>query len=120
MGCTYAVLGFYMSLVDIERPWINAIVPTVGFWLSTLSLDKIRPLYLRCMHSAACVSAFPTDSYVATHSVFRADKSCLHSRARGQRARLTCMLRHSSALEAIAEEEDDGSPAGLSLPAVEP
>ena len=41
-----------MSLVDIDRPWINAIVPTVGFWLSTLSLDAIRPIYLRCMFGA--------------------------------------------------------------------
>jgi hypothetical protein len=38
-----------MQLVDIDRPWINAIVPTVGFWLSTLSLDKLRPIYLRIM-----------------------------------------------------------------------
>jgi hypothetical protein len=49
MVCTYVCLGLYMQLVDIDRPWINAIVPTVGFWLSTLSLDKLRPIYLRIM-----------------------------------------------------------------------
>ena len=50
---TYGCLGLYMNLVDIDRPWINAIVPTVGFWLSTLSLDKLRPIYLRAMFGQA-------------------------------------------------------------------
>ena len=53
MAGTYLILGFYMAGVDIDRPWINAIVPTVGFWLSTLSLDKIMPIYLRLMRPDA-------------------------------------------------------------------
>ena len=35
---TYIILSTYMWAVDIDRPFINAIVPTVGFMLSTMSL----------------------------------------------------------------------------------
>jgi len=46
MGLTYAVLSVYMLLVNIDRPWINAIVPTFGFQLSTLSLPSIKAYYV--------------------------------------------------------------------------
>lgn len=42
---TYLVLGIYMFAVDIERPWINAIVPTCGFMLSTLSLPVFKKIW---------------------------------------------------------------------------
>lgn len=45
MGSTYLVLGLYMFAVNIERPWINAIVPTFGFMLSTLSLPVFKKIW---------------------------------------------------------------------------
>lgn len=39
---TYAILGAYLWVINIPRPWLNAIVPTVGFALSTLVLTPIR------------------------------------------------------------------------------
>lgn len=42
---TYLILSLYMLAIDIDRPWLNSIVPTVGFWLSTLSLPWFRKLW---------------------------------------------------------------------------
>ena len=39
---TYLALGIYMWAIDIDRPWLNAIVPTVGFMLSTLSMPWFK------------------------------------------------------------------------------
>lgn len=46
MILTYAVLSTYMLLADLDRPWISAIVPTVGFQLSTVSLPSIKNCYV--------------------------------------------------------------------------
>jgi len=46
MTLTYFVLGLYMMFVNINRPWINAIVPTIGFQLSTLSLKCAKNRYV--------------------------------------------------------------------------
>ena len=43
---TYLALGIYMWAIDIDRPWLNAIVPTVGFMLSTLSLPWFKRLWV--------------------------------------------------------------------------
>ena len=39
---TYLAISLYMSAISIERPWLNAIVPTAGFLLSTLTLSLIK------------------------------------------------------------------------------
>lgn len=39
---TYIALALYFGLVLGVNPWINAIVPTVGFLLSTLSLSFVK------------------------------------------------------------------------------
>ena len=39
---TYAILGAYLWAIDVPRPWLNAIVPAVGFALSTLILTPAR------------------------------------------------------------------------------
>ncbi|MEX1052538.1 MAG: hypothetical protein WEC80_01670, partial [Patescibacteria group bacterium] len=31
---TYLAIGFYLQAIDIQNPWLNAIVPTLGFYLS--------------------------------------------------------------------------------------
>jgi len=43
---TYLVIVLLMYRVEIDRPWINAIVPACGFWLSTLSLRIVRAQWL--------------------------------------------------------------------------
>ena len=42
---TYLAIGIYMWAVDIDRPWLNAIVPAVGFWLSTLTLPFFKRMW---------------------------------------------------------------------------
>ncbi|MDP3771181.1 MAG: hypothetical protein Q8R16_02700 [bacterium] len=39
---TYVVLGFYLWAIAVPRPWLNAIVPAVGFALSTFALSPAR------------------------------------------------------------------------------
>lgn len=39
---TYLAISLYMWAINIDRPWLNAIVPTVGFLLSTLTLPYIK------------------------------------------------------------------------------
>ena len=43
---TYAVVVLFFFAAGIGRPWINAIVPTAGFLLSTLSLDVLKRWWL--------------------------------------------------------------------------
>lgn len=42
---TYFVLAFYFFFVLQVNPWINALVPTTGFLISTLSLSLIKKIW---------------------------------------------------------------------------
>ncbi len=42
---TYFALALYLKFVVGIDPWVNAIVPTVGFLLSTLTLPFFRKLW---------------------------------------------------------------------------
>lgn len=44
---TYLAIGFYLSAIQIENPWLNAIVPSVGFLLSTLTLPYFKNLWIK-------------------------------------------------------------------------
>lgn len=44
---TYLAISIYMWAVRIPSPFLNAIVPTVGFLLSTLTLPAFRKMWLR-------------------------------------------------------------------------
>ena len=44
---TYAVIVLFFLSAHLPNPWVNAIVPTVGFVLSTLSLPMFKKLWLR-------------------------------------------------------------------------
>lgn len=39
---TYLVVGLFLSVIKVQNPWINAIVPSLGFLLSTLTLPWIK------------------------------------------------------------------------------
>jgi hypothetical protein len=47
MTFTYLAIGIYMWAIEINQPWLNAIVPTVGFLLSTLTMPFFKNLWLR-------------------------------------------------------------------------
>lgn len=39
---TYFALGLYMWAIDIPRPWLNSIVPAVGFMISTFTMPWLK------------------------------------------------------------------------------
>lgn len=43
---TYLAIGLYMNAIHISRPWLNAIVPAVGFFLSTLTLPYFKKWWI--------------------------------------------------------------------------
>ncbi len=47
---TYLGIGFYLRAINIDKPWLNAIVPSVGFLLSTLTLPVFKKIWERYLH----------------------------------------------------------------------
>lgn len=47
---TYLAVGLYLQAILIPNPWLNAIVPTVGFMLSTLTLPFFKELWIKRIH----------------------------------------------------------------------
>ena len=43
---TYVIIGLFMWYIDVENPWINAIVPTCGFYISTLTLPYFKKIWI--------------------------------------------------------------------------
>ena len=41
-GFTYLALGLYLWAIDIPRPFLNSIVPAVGFMISTFSMPWLK------------------------------------------------------------------------------
>ena len=44
---TYIIIASYLKFVVGIDPWINAIVPTVGFLLSTLTISWFKIIWLK-------------------------------------------------------------------------
>tara|TARA_Y100000310_G_scaffold253790_1_gene260737 strand:+ start:441 stop:695 length:255 start_codon:yes stop_codon:yes gene_type:complete len=44
---TYLAIGIYLQVINIPKPWLNAIVPAVAFMLSTLTLPWFKKLWLK-------------------------------------------------------------------------
>ncbi len=42
---TYVAIGFYLYVIGVQDPWLSAIVPSLAFWLSTLTLPFIRKFW---------------------------------------------------------------------------
>ncbi len=44
---TYLAIGTYLWVIEIERPWLNAIVPAVAFMISMLTMPFFKKLWLK-------------------------------------------------------------------------
>ena len=44
---TYAVVASYLYFVIKIDPWLNALVPVVGFLLSTLTIGYLKKLWMK-------------------------------------------------------------------------
>ena len=43
---TYLTLGLYMWAIDISRPFLNSIVPAVGFMISTFTMPWLKARWI--------------------------------------------------------------------------
>lgn len=44
---TFLIIGAYMWFIGVPNPFMNALIPTAGFLLSTLSLGLVKQLWLK-------------------------------------------------------------------------
>ncbi|MFH1072137.1 MAG: hypothetical protein V1743_01780 [Nanoarchaeota archaeon] len=44
---TYIVVLFFLWYIGTPRPWLAALVPTIGFYLSTLTLPLFKKWWLK-------------------------------------------------------------------------
>lgn len=47
---TYLAISLYLNAIRIDKPWLNAIVPAIGFLLSTLTLPIFKELWKKYMY----------------------------------------------------------------------
>jgi len=45
-GVTYVMAGFWLVAIGVGQPWLNALVPTGGYLLSTLTLPFLKTWWL--------------------------------------------------------------------------
>jgi len=43
---TYLVLGLYMWAIEISRPWLNSMVPALGFMISTFTIPWVKQRWI--------------------------------------------------------------------------
>ena len=48
---TYLAISLYLQVIDIPRPWINAIVPAIGLMISTLTMPFFKKKWLQYMRN---------------------------------------------------------------------
>ncbi|MFA6254713.1 MAG: hypothetical protein WC675_01615 [Patescibacteria group bacterium] len=44
---TYLAVGVYMQAINLPDPWLNAIVPSVAFMISTLTMPFFKKVWLK-------------------------------------------------------------------------
>ena len=44
---TYLAISLYLRAIEVSRPWVNAIVPAIGFMISTLTLPLFKKIWLK-------------------------------------------------------------------------
>ncbi len=44
---TYLSIGIYMFVIGVSNPWLNAVIPSVGFLLSTLTLPYFKNYWIK-------------------------------------------------------------------------
>ena len=43
---TFISIGLYMWVIGVDKPWLNAVIPTLGFTLSTLTLPMFKQWWI--------------------------------------------------------------------------
>lgn len=47
LALTYGVVVIFFSVADLPNPFVNAIVPSLGFFLSTLTVPWVKHVWMR-------------------------------------------------------------------------
>lgn len=47
---TYLTIGFYLQAIEIQDAWLHAVVPSVAFLLSTLTLPFFKNLWKKFIY----------------------------------------------------------------------
>ncbi len=47
---TYIIATAVMWVIDVENPFTAAVIPTLGFFLSTLSLPVLKRIWIKTVH----------------------------------------------------------------------
>jgi hypothetical protein len=47
---TFVSIGTYMWVIGVERPLLNAVIPSLGFTLSTLSLPFFKNVWMQTLN----------------------------------------------------------------------
>jgi hypothetical protein len=47
MFFTYLSIGIYMQYIKVNNPWQNAVIPSLGFLLSTLTLPLFKKWWIK-------------------------------------------------------------------------
>ena len=48
---TYLTMSVYLRVIEISRPWLNAIVPAAAFMISTFTMPFFKKLWLSLMRN---------------------------------------------------------------------
>jgi len=48
---TYLAIALYMKFILNINPWLNAIIPTLGFFLSTLTLPYLKKIWEKFIYN---------------------------------------------------------------------
>ena len=44
---TYLIIVIFLYLIDAPKPWVSALIPSIGFLLSTLTLPFFKEIWIR-------------------------------------------------------------------------
>jgi hypothetical protein len=50
--CTYLTVTLYLMFLGVQSPWLHALVPPVGYLLSTLTLPVCKRLWIEKCYNA--------------------------------------------------------------------
>jgi hypothetical protein len=50
MVTTYLIAAFTLIVIKNDSPWLNALIPTLGFYLSTLTLPFIKNIWEKYLY----------------------------------------------------------------------
>ena len=50
---TYFAIGLYFTAIQVEQPWLNSIVPAIGFMLSTLTMPLFKKIWLEIFYNSS-------------------------------------------------------------------